>query len=288
MAIPLHRLFLCCLLVEVSTNSEVEQFWAEARRASTFHTLDSDESLPVIASDIRRVAICNVGGARSFPLKEYEIYKSVKELLIDRLQANVTDMFYVMDMEDKKGGKGGPFSYTVADFEEAFRVLPPKAAVLRQQSFHRCHWTCYAQYLKYTECLSMLKKVEEQEGFRYDFVVKIRPDMAITQPLKTNVWRLKRAVYTELVPHGVGDMLLMTHRDFAEGMLGMVDFTDKMLVCGPNGEYYIYNEATDVALSMCKWMSCECWMKMSMFLHNATFVNEMLFFGGPIRLPGHQ
>jgi hypothetical protein len=162
-----------------------------------------------------------------------------------------------------------PVSRSVADLGDAFTVLPPRAALLQTPERRKsCTWVCYTQFRKLNQCLDLVKETEQDGGFRYDFVFRQRPDVFLDQPYP-HVSTLKRAVYVGLVPHGVGDMRAMAHRDHADGLFGATQFLSMATQshCGR-----LVPEFDAFRRSMCG-VSCECWMKVSLHLRNATLVS---------------
>lgn len=113
------------------TAEEADRFWALARSQTRLTHLPSDESLPALGGSYRSVAVCLAGGARTFPLLDNGIVRSIKEKasrarrqmngqrrlvcslvhaapqVIDALGANRTDVFYVLDTTNSSPpGKG--------------------------------------------------------------------------------------------------------------------------------------------------------------------------------------
>ncbi len=208
---------------------------------------------------------------------------------LTRALPDVLDLSSATDMEQK----GGTFSYrrgsslrcpahapcaeacplprSVADLDDAFAVLPPRAALLQAPAPREmCTWVCYTQFRKLNQCLDLVKQAEQESYFRYDFVFRQRPDMFLDQPYP-HVSTLKRAAYAGLVPHGVGDMYGLAHRDHADGLFGATQFLSMAVQRGcdlPVPEFEAFER------SICKGPSCECWMKVSLHLRNATLVSN--------------
>jgi hypothetical protein len=216
----------------------------------------------------------------------------------------VTDFFYVLELtsEADHEGKGGRFNYSVADFRDAFDVLPPKAALLARRFEARCDWVCYTQFDKLASCLALIKKTEAEARFRYDFVVRQRPDMLLHGRFPP-VWSLKRAVYAGVVPGGLGDMTYFAHRDFAEGVFGMVlsnddDADDDVAQQEGHlkGDYWRRGELCELDRRFVRYMgdsgcfsACECWLKVSVRLQQRRATGVVLVDSWvpayPVRLP---
>jgi hypothetical protein len=273
--------------------TQTDAFWAAALKLPQLPMLPDDSSLPELVTQppgVRRVAVCVTGGARSFPLAALGIYNSIKANLVDALDANVTDFFYVLELtsDTDHGGKGGRFNYSVADLAAAFAVLPPKAALLSPRFSAACGWVCYTQFDKLASCLALIQKTEREERTRYDFVVRQRPDMKVYGRFPP-VWRLKRAVYAGFVKHGLVDMTYFTHRDFADGALGMVSPDEywcaasaeagnpRSCVVDPRLRRFMNDTG-------CGTNACECWFRASVRLQRGVVVTTVVH-EGVIRLP---
>jgi hypothetical protein len=278
-------------------NDAVTAFWSAAGQTG-LHLLFNDTSLPADApqpdgSSVPgfSVALCITGGARGFPRSELGIFDAIREHVVEALGANRTDIYYVLDLnsdtDDDIGSYTGRFNYSVGDLAVAFEALPPAAAVLtaKHPSHSRklCHSRCYTQFAKLQTCLDMLQLTERENDFRYDFVVRQRPDLAPTAPLP-HVSTLRRAVYAPLNPYGVADMYYYGHRDFADAMLGMVQLLAYRNSVPPDWPHMSgscvagFRElelfATRGPLPhLCQTMSCECWLKASLALRNTTLVS---------------
>ena len=93
--------------------SERAAFW-DAAKSARLHRLDDDVALPELRLNYTRVAVCITGGVRGFPDPAHGIVDSVKRLLVDALDANVTDFYFLLELNDAHDGgkKGGSFSYS--------------------------------------------------------------------------------------------------------------------------------------------------------------------------------
>lgn len=67
------------LRLTAPTAEEAARFWELAASRTRLTQLPSDESLPFLPGSKRSVAVCVAGGARSFPLLENGIVRSIKE-----------------------------------------------------------------------------------------------------------------------------------------------------------------------------------------------------------------
>ena len=95
------------LRLTAPTAEEAARFWGLAESRTRLTSLPSDESLPFLRGNQRSVAICVAGGARSFPLLDTGIARSIKENVVDALGATRTDVYYVMDTTNSHPpGKG--------------------------------------------------------------------------------------------------------------------------------------------------------------------------------------
>lgn len=121
-----------------------------------------------------------------------------------------------------------------------------------------------------------------QENFRYDFIVRQRPDTILQVPMPS-VFSLKRAVYADVLPHGVMDMWFLGHRDFAWGMLGgglsVIALGEPFV--SKNGGVLQWSAPLWKAFSafsmnpgpaMCSRVSCECTLKVALLVCNAVLV----------------
>jgi hypothetical protein len=117
-------------------------------RSARLEELHNDSSLPELQLAQRRVALCITGGARGFPLESMGLYQSIRTNVVDALNANVTDIYYLLELNDwsDRLAKGGTFNYSMADLMPAFALLPPKVAVLTTaRPRARCTDGCYNQ-----------------------------------------------------------------------------------------------------------------------------------------------
>jgi hypothetical protein len=307
--------FRCRAAPAAAGDAAGDAFWAAAAQLPPLTILPSDASLPPLNTStpaVRRVAVCVTGGARGFPIAVHGIVRSIKANLVDALDANVTDFFYVLELtsETDHGGKGGFFNYSVADLRDAFAVLPPKAALLSRRFASRCGWVCYTQFDKLASCLALIQQAEAEEGWRYDFVIRQRPDMRVIGRFPP-VWALKRALYAESLQSGaLGDMSYHAHRDFAAGALGMVRRAGSCAAEGGDGSDSGSDAAVPPGCSSYDYFrrggdrracasdarfgafmrdsgcgaACECWLKASARLAGAVVVNQRVH-QGVVRLP---
>lgn len=121
---------------------------------------------------------------------------------------------------------GGTYNYSLEDLTPAFVrpecfCLPPSGPALTyrarrsqellpgkryvfgpsRQPSTKEPWLCSDQFFKWQKCLALIEETEAQEGFKYDFVMRQRPDMLVAEPMPS-VFSLKRAVYVETLRHG--------------------------------------------------------------------------------------
>ena len=267
--------FYATSFVQRASSATRDAFWAAAFSSSAALELEDDSSLPPLggaADSYRSVAVCITGGARGFPDRGTGIFDSIKRHVVDSLGANLTDIYYIMELNDAADvlGKGGSFNWTVADFAEAFAVLPPfRANFLTARLRDGCTNACYAQYMKLDQCLDMIKQTEYEEGRRYDFVVRQRPDFHLDAPMR-NIFSLKRAAYAPTWHGGIDDEQFFTHRDFADAAFGMT----RLLAfgetpCGLHGHLAQFMRTSKVCGGQ---VNCECWPRTSLRLGNATVI----------------
>jgi hypothetical protein len=216
-----------------ATKEEAHAFWQRASSQLTGGLqhkaiLTSDSSLPPLPDrgGMRRVAMCITGGARSIALPQFGIPESWVKHAVGGLSANVTHAYYVLDtafipyktkkrslhsVADKVawsvdwtqvclsararalGTTGLTASYL--QLGRVFSILEPKALqTVRSQSDRVCSRS-YLQYVKLARCLELIYETELLEGWRYDFILRLRPDTQLLSPLPS-VHKLKRAIYT--------------------------------------------------------------------------------------------
>jgi len=139
-------------------------------------------------------------------LPRYGIPESWARHVVGGLAANDTHAYYVLDTEfkaPKKGKRRGlrshpdtqDWSVDWTALGRVFSILQPKAVhVVRAQSESRCG-VSYLQFAKMAHCLDLIYETELLQGWRYDYVVRLRPDTQILSPFPP-VHGLKRAIYT--------------------------------------------------------------------------------------------
>lgn len=187
-----------------------QAFWARASSLAgglaDGAVLRNDSSLPPLPGNLRRVALCITGGARSLALPRFGIPELWARNVVGGLAANETHAYYVLDTEfkaPKKGKRRGlrshpdtqDWSVDWTELGRIFSILQPKAVhVVRAQSESRCG-VSYLQFAKMAQCLEMIYETELLQGWRYDYVVRLRPDTQILSPFPP-VQGLKRAIYT--------------------------------------------------------------------------------------------
>lgn len=274
--------------VQRASAADRDAFW-KAALATAAVELDDDSSLPPLggaADTFRSVAVCITGGARGFPDRQTGIFDSIKKHLVDALGANQTDIYYIMELNDAGDalGKGGSFNWSIADFAEAFAVLPPfRAVFITARPRPDCKNACYAQYLKLDQCLDMIRQTEYEEGMHYDFVIRQRPDFHLDASYR-NIFTLKRAAYATHWHGGIDDEQYFAHRDFADAAFGMT----RVLAfgetpCGMHGHLTQFMRQSKVCGGQ---VNCECWPKTSLRLGNATVVTGRQTFSAHVMRMG--
>ena len=259
--------------------AERQAFWERVTSSAQLNELQNHSSLPPLGLSFARVAICVTGGARGFPLLSTGIAPAMKRHIVDALGANQTDFFYNLELNDFSDGRrmGGSFNYTMADLAAAFALLPPRSATFSvARPRLRCLDGCYSQFLKLDQCLDQIKETEMVEGIRYDFVVRQRPDYLMRSDYP-NVFSLKRAAYVGRPGAMKSDDSFFTHRDFADAALGMtrlVPFSSPPVAgqseCYFSGDIVAYIRSQQRVCG--NGAMCECWLKLSLLVHNATVV----------------
>jgi len=233
--------------------------------------LETDRELPPLLTDKAGVAACITGGARALPVRASGVMQSLQQQVAHAMDAAIMHWYYVLDLHGGSHNdlKRTSFNYTEADFTEVFQILPPKRKVFNPVFRKACSHVCTQQYLKLEKCMDLLREVEKVEHFRYSFVVRLRADLLLHRPFPP-VQSLKRAVYLKLRVHGASDILGIVHRDFAEAYFGLMQLPHVSSCTSPQ-EYY------QTMWGLCSKDSCECWVKMGLVFHNATWVDT--FFG---------
>ncbi|OLQ10165.1 hypothetical protein AK812_SmicGene6101 [Symbiodinium microadriaticum] len=130
-----------------------------------------------------RAAVCIAGLARSLWMPE--VHKSIAENVTRTLGAR-TQIFYVLDLQGRK----------LRDFSAAFRMVPPDQLAFYDErkgisgtwsKLARCHWTpgdnSHHVFAKFQTCLHMITEAEKAQGFRFHWVLRLRPDMAWMAPI---------------------------------------------------------------------------------------------------------
>jgi hypothetical protein len=151
-----------------------------------------------------------------FPNPDYHIVTSLKKNLAGGMQANRTDFFLYLQLNERHGEQraSGEHTWTMSDLDFAFWELQPKRAIIQPEPSTGCVDGLMQQFLKMDKCMDLVRQTEAEEGFRYDFVVRTRPDIRILRPMPS-VWTLKRAAY--VMPY---DTFFYQHRDFADAAMG--------------------------------------------------------------------
>lgn len=162
--------------------SERERFWTQMRGHNITEYVD-DSSLPELQLPVRRVALCITGGARGFPLQSLGLYESIRSnvraeqrraeakrlgtrarprntapgyprrpgltllQLVDALQANLTDIYYLLELNDVSDSASrrcasAPVRHPPADASFAAqargRVAPSTTAIATWSLRSRC------------------------------------------------------------------------------------------------------------------------------------------------------
>ena len=145
------------------------------------------------------LAICIVGGARSFPVEEYSIPLHLKERVIDALRPSKVDLFYTMSFTNvTESHKAGWFNFNDSSFNQPFKILPPTNLLQTDPPFNvTSYWNvrlenectqpsfCFPQFAKWSLCYDQMVQQEFKQGWRYDWVIKTRPDVVLRGSLPT-------------------------------------------------------------------------------------------------------
>ena len=129
-----------------------------------------------------RAAVCIAGLARSLWMPE--VHESIAEII--RTLGARTQIFYVLDLQGRK----------LRDFSAALRAVPPDQLAFYNErrgtsgtwsKLARCHWTpgdnSHHVFEKFHTCLHMITEAEKAQSFRFDWVLRLRPDMAWMAPI---------------------------------------------------------------------------------------------------------
>lgn len=116
---------------------------------------------------------------------------------------------------------------------------------LNHKRLHRIERNMYAMYYKIKDCFELVKQYEtaisQQQGceFRYDYVMRIRPDLYFLRelPLRPEIWKFRDTHYAfpeNRIFGGVNDQVGVGRRDIMERASSLWDFMDEYMQLGLN------------------------------------------------------
>lgn len=160
--------------------------------------------------------LCIVGQPRT--LHQPEVYKSLRSNLIDALNFTAWLAIFVLDFgHNEKSAVKNP-KLTIADLAEVFEAIFPSVLVTTAAKREgpnpngTCapRWSlgCNAQFKDLEQCWRQVGLQERQRGARFDWVVRVRPDIRLTYPLgnirtyDANMVHAKFPLYTGVVWDG--------------------------------------------------------------------------------------
>jgi hypothetical protein len=196
----------------------------QAWQRTGWHAMKETTLRPHVPENLK-VAVCLTGALRTLP--DPEMRTSFKHNVVDPLNA---DLFIVVHFDSSKERHGLSGSYPEEDIEGALSYLEPKRVKItksrRLTSYFNPHpKNCVPQLQNHKKCAHMVKKVEKEEMFEYDWILSTRPDLHWHEPFPMLGLFPTRTLWALMsLSHNLGsvhkkDMAMLIPRHFLDSVM---------------------------------------------------------------------
>ncbi|CAF3961275.1 unnamed protein product [Rotaria sp. Silwood1] len=137
-------------------------------------------SINVTKVQRKHIAHCMTGTPRT--LYKEEVYTTYKRQVLDIL---VGDLFVVLESQkDSEFIHGTSIEYhSQEDYSTALKYLSPRKLEWVPPGEHFGAVDDHVGYAKWQRCLEHIEKTEKQNGIKYDFIVRSRPELYFAKAL---------------------------------------------------------------------------------------------------------
>jgi hypothetical protein len=193
------------------------------------------------------VAYCFSGQVRGFPNEQS--LQNVDKNFMRKFHGDGTieqaDFFYYLDFDDDAN------IYTVGQLGKALKQFPMKAFALHnsnqmetpspscQEGQYPLRWNAtrnywfkrfYYQFFKVQECYKIIVRQENLQGWKYQYLVRIRPDLSFKEPIPFSLSDVSEDHVTTKDYHpwsSVSDHFAIVPRHFGDSYFGAVHLANQ-------------------------------------------------------------